>query len=113
MLAGAPEDIVLTGGIAQAFEGRQIRFYPETRNFRLLGGHRGAARVRGSGLPAAMARAVLEREGYVADAAVSQACAVSVEAHESGWRASTEDGECAGADFASLAAFLRGRGAAA
>ena len=113
VLAGAPEDVVLTGGISQAFEGRQIRFYPETRNFRLLGGDRGAARVRGYGLRAAMARAVLEREGYVADAALPQACAVSVEAHESGWRASTADGECAGEDFASLAAFLRGRGAAA
>ena len=53
-----------SGGIARAFEGRQIRFHPEERSFRLLTGDRGVAAVRGSGIRAAMAAAVLEREGY-------------------------------------------------
>ena len=64
IVTGAPEDVVLAGGVAQAFEGRQIRFHPEERAFRLLTGDRGTARVDGTGLRAAMARAVLEREGY-------------------------------------------------
>jgi len=52
------------------------------------------------------------REGS-AVAAKSEACALSVHAHESGWRVSTHDAEWSGADFASLAAFLRGRRTAA
>ena len=55
---GAPEDVILSGGIATAFEGRQIRFHPEERGFRWLAGDRGTAAVRGDGLSAAMARAV-------------------------------------------------------
>jgi iron complex transport system ATP-binding protein len=109
LVAGAPEDVVLGGGIAEAFEGRQIRFHASERSFRLLTGDRGAAVVRGTGLRAALATAVLEREGFAASAAVSDERVVSVEAHELGWRASAADGHSAGADFASLAAFLRRR----
>jgi hypothetical protein len=71
-------------------------------------------RDRGSGIRrrAALAAAVLEREGYAVTAA-SDACALSVHAHESGWRVFTDDVERSGADFASLAAFLRGRRTAA
>jgi iron complex transport system ATP-binding protein len=64
LMTGAPEDVVVSGGIAQAFEGRRIRFHAEERSFRWLTGDRGSATVQGEGLPAAMARAVLEREGY-------------------------------------------------
>ncbi len=64
IVTGAPEDVVLSGAIAQAFEGRQMRFDAEERAFRWLTGARGAATVRGHGLRAAMATAVLEREGY-------------------------------------------------
>lgn len=112
VMTGAPEDLVLAGGLGQAFEGRQIRFHPEERSFRLLTGDRGNAVVHGSGMRASLATTVLEREGY-AVAARSQACALSVHAHESGWRVSTDDIEWSGTDFASLAAFLRGRRAAA
>jgi len=108
LMTGAPEDVVLAGGLAQAFEGRQIRFHPEERSFRLLTGDRGEAVVRGSGLRAAMAAAVLEREGYVV-AKSPDPCALSVDTHESGWRMSTADGEYCGADFVSLAAHLRKR----
>ena len=114
LLAGAPEDVVLAGGIAQAFEGRQIRFHPDERAFRLLTGDRGAAFVSGTGLRAAMARAVLEREGYTMAADGSRADeTLTVEAHDAGWTASDDHSTCAGADFASLATFLRGRRTAA
>ena len=111
LVTGAPEDVVLSGGIAQAFEGRQIRFHPEERSFRLLTGERRRrASVRGSGLRAALATAVLEREGYaVVPASAIARRAVGRTRDESGWRLSTDDGECSGADFASLAECLRGR----
>ncbi len=112
VMTGAPEDVVLAGGLGQAFEGRQVRFHQEERSFRLLTGDRGDAVVHGSGLRASLATAVLEREGY-AVASRSDACAVSVHAHEAGWRVVTDDVECSGADFAALAAFLRGRRTAA
>jgi iron complex transport system ATP-binding protein len=110
LMTGAPEDIVLAGGIAEAFEGRQIRFHPEERTFRLLGGQRGSALVRGSGVRAALARAVLEREGYAVDGTDRDAPALCVESGEWGWRVATPEGALHGAeDFASLATFLRGR----
>jgi iron complex transport system ATP-binding protein len=109
LVTGAPEDVVVSGGIAQAFEGRQLRFHGEERSFRWLTGDRGTAVARGSGLRAAMVRAVLEREGYAVASESADACALTVEAHPSGWRVLTDDDEWKGADFASLAAFLRGR----
>lgn len=112
LMTGAPKDVVLSGALGQAFEGRHIRFHPEERSFRLLTGDRGDAVVHGSGLRASLAMAVLEREGYSV-AAGFQACALSVHAHESGWRVLTDDAEWSGADFASLAVFLRGRRTAA
>jgi iron complex transport system ATP-binding protein len=109
LVTGAPEDVVWSGAIAQAFEGRQIRFDPEERSFRLLTGGGGAASVRGSGLPAALATAVLEREGYEVTPAGGPAVPLAVHALDSGWRLRTDEGECRGADFASLADYLRGR----
>jgi len=108
LATGAPEDVVLTGALGQAFEGRHIRFHPEERCFRLLTGDRGAARVEGSGVRVALATAVLEREGYaVTNGAL--AGALAVQAHESGWRVTADDNEWNGEDFASLAACVRGR----
>jgi cobalamin transport system ATP-binding protein len=109
---GAPEDVVLAGDLGQAFEGRRIRFHPEERSFRLLGGDRGDAAVQGAGLRASLAAAVLEREGY-AVVSDSGRCALCVQASESGWRVTADHREWSGADFASLAAFLRGRRTAA
>ncbi len=63
VVTGAPDDVVLSGAIGQAFEGRQIRFHQEERSFRLLTGTSGAAAVHGAGLRASLAAAVLEREG--------------------------------------------------
>jgi iron complex transport system ATP-binding protein len=108
LVTGAPEDIVLAGGFGQAFEGRHIRFHPEERSFRLLTGDGGDAVVHGSGLRASLARAVLEREGYAVSNGTGPG-ALAVHAHESGWCVTADDTEAVGADFASLAAFLRGR----
>jgi iron complex transport system ATP-binding protein len=109
LVTGAPEDVVLSGAIAQAFEGRLIRFHPEERSFRLLTGSGGAASVQGSGLRAALATAVLEREGYEVVPPGAPAAPLSVHAVESGWRLWTDHGECSGTDFAALAEYLRGR----
>lgn len=113
MATGAPEDLILAGTIGQAFEGRQIRFHPDERSFRLLTGNRGEAAVQGSGLRGAMAEAVVEREGFAVVAAPSETCGLSVATHESGWHAVAGQVQCSGADFASLAAFLRGRSSGA
>jgi len=112
IVTGAPEDVVLAGGIGQAFEGRQIRFHPEERSFRLLTGESGDAEVRGSGLRAALTAAVLEREGYNVVGS-SNACLLSVHVQESGWHAMAEETESSGANFAQLAEFLRARRAVA
>lgn len=110
--AGTPEDVVMSGAIAEAFEGRQIRFHAEERTFRLRTGHRGMATVRGTGLRAAMAKAVLEREGYaLAPDGPASACDLTVDTGEVGWCASGVLGASQGRDFASLAAFVRERSA--
>jgi iron complex transport system ATP-binding protein len=108
VVTGAPEDVVLSGAFGQAFEGRQIRFHPDERSFRLLTGDGGTASVRGSGLRAALAAAVLEREGYEVVPAGAEG-PLSVHALDVGWRLYANDSECAGTDFASLAECLRGR----
>jgi hypothetical protein len=78
------------------------------RAFRLLTGHRGDAIVRGCGIRATLAAAVLEREGYSAVVNGGPA-AVEVAVDDSGWTAFDQRASAHGADFGSLAAFLRGR----
>src|SRR4029077_12754199 len=48
VITGAPEDVVLSGAIGQAFEGRQIRFHREGSSFRLLTGGGGVGGGRGA-----------------------------------------------------------------
>jgi iron complex transport system ATP-binding protein len=107
LVTGAPEDVIVSGGIARAFEGRHIRFHDEERSFRWQGSNRGKATVNGTGLQAAMAKAVLEREGYAIVAEGTWNGALSVETGATGWVARADDGKWGGADFASLATFLR------
>ncbi|HEY2153146.1 MAG TPA: ABC transporter ATP-binding protein [Vicinamibacterales bacterium] len=106
---GAPEDVIVSGGIARAFEGRHVRFHGEERSFRWLTGHSGSATVRGYGVHAAMAKSVLEREGFAVDAETGDSAGPIVVASESGWRWSQNGTEASGKDFASLAAWLRKR----
>jgi iron complex transport system ATP-binding protein len=106
VMAGAPEDVVWQGGIAQAFEGRHIRFHPEERSFRLQTGQRGAARINGTGLRASLAVGVLEREGFeVAGPSDGEDAVLTVDVTEHGWRGSNDSHT--GSDFASLAAYAR------
>jgi iron complex transport system ATP-binding protein len=109
LLVGAPEDLLLAGSIARAFEGGRVRFCPESRTFRVPRAVLGGAAVRGSGIRAAMASAVVERAGYAVEPASSDWARLSVETHDAGWRAAADGGEGAGADFASLASWLRRR----
>jgi iron complex transport system ATP-binding protein len=110
LMTGAPEDVVLTGGIADAFEGRHIRFQAEERSFRWLTGDRGSAVVRGEGLRAAMARAVLEREGYALQEGSGTQGALTVIISDTGWQLTDGRGTIAGRDFRSLASHVRERG---
>lgn len=110
VITGAPEDVMLSGAIAQAFEGRRIRFHPEERSFRWLTGERGQATVRGEGLRAEMVKAVLEREGY-STSTNGGPSPVTVTVDDAGWTAS-ELGEpmpFTGKTFRELAAWLRAR----
>jgi iron complex transport system ATP-binding protein len=107
LATGAPEDVIVSGAMAQAFEGRQVRFDADARSFRWLAEDPRPAELRGAGLRASMAEAVLEREGYVVDDSAAEADRVSVEVGEHGWRATIDGREYTGNDFASLAACLR------
>jgi iron complex transport system ATP-binding protein len=108
--AGAPEDLVLAGDVAAAFESTRVRFRPEERAFRLVAGARGRATVQGGGLRAALASAVLEREGFTVDPDASSQeaqLALVVDREKSGWQASFADRHSEGSTFASLAEFVR------
>jgi hypothetical protein len=105
VITGAPEDVIANGAIAQAFEGRQIRFHAEERAFRWLTGERGRARIDGQGLRASMARAVLEREGFAVVA--DQPSAVTIDVDDARWRLSADGTTATGETFRSLAAELR------
>jgi iron complex transport system ATP-binding protein len=107
LVTGAPEDVMLSGAVATAFEGRQIRFHPEERGFRWLTGERGQAAVRGGGLRAEMARAVLEREGFSVAPEVAGMAGVSVQVDEESWTLRTSEGSVSGDTFRALAARVR------
>lgn len=107
IVTGAPEDVMASGAISMAFEGRQIRFHPEARSFRWLTGERGSARIAGSGLRAEMVRAVLEREGYRCDAAGNQRTDLTVHIDDTTWTVSANGMSASGDTFRELAARLR------
>jgi cobalamin transport system ATP-binding protein len=108
IVTGSPEDVMLSGAIAEAFEGRQVRFNVEERGFRWLTGDRGTAHVLGCGPRAAMARAVAEREGYAVDETID-APALAIDIDAAGWHAVAAGRESRGRDFMALAEFLRER----
>lgn len=62
--AGTPEDLILAGKVGEAFPSQTLRFSPEERAFRIVTAASGSAMVRGDGLNAILAAALLEREGY-------------------------------------------------
>jgi len=108
--AGAPEDVVLTGHVAEAFQSENICFHSGERTFRLVTGSRGRAVVRGNGLHASLAAAVLEREGFevcvngpTQDAAIT----VTLAADGSAWEAVAGTRGNRGKTFSALAEFVR------
>ena len=107
LASGAPEDVMLSGAINDAFEGHRLRFHVAERSFRLLTGHRGDAIVRGFGIRATLAGAVLEREGY--SVVTGERASVEVAIDDVGWSAVALGERGRGTGFASLAHFLRMR----
>src|SRR5262249_1597039 len=102
VITGAPEDVMSSGAIALAFEGRQIRFHAEERSFRWLTGERGQAAVRGVGLRAEMVKAVLEREGFSMIAAEEHP-SITVAIDDSKWTVSVNGATASGDSFRALA----------
>jgi hypothetical protein len=96
----------LSGAIEEAFPAETIRFDPNDRTFRPIHSTRGSGAVRGDGLAAALAAAVLEREGFevlentTADVLVH----VTPNAH---WEAVVEGSRQTGESFGQLAQYVR------
>ena len=104
---GTPEDIILDGSLAEAFQAENIRFQPEERAFRLTISTRGRVMVRGAGLHAVLAAAVLEREGYEVVADGVCAFEVFVTPGSARWEVVIEGQGHRGENFSSLAEFAR------
>jgi iron complex transport system ATP-binding protein len=104
---GTPEDLILSGSIADTFQGESIRFHPEERAFRMVSGARGYAVVHGEGLHAVLAAAVLEREGYQVVTDGANALRVTLSPRSTQWEIKIGTSEHHGEGFASLAEFTR------
>ncbi len=107
---GGPEDLVLGGQVARAFQGDDLAFNPLERCFRLQQESAGRALVRGNGLTAALGRAALEREGYEVARASEGPADISVTISETGgalWEAESGGLSRRGDSLAQLAAFAR------
>jgi iron complex transport system ATP-binding protein len=104
---GTPEDIILDGSLAEAFQAENIRFQPEERAFRLATVTKGRALIKGGGLPAVLAAAVLEREGYEIVTEGPFAICVTTLPGSAGWEVVIEGTSHAGTTFAELAALVR------
>ena len=107
LTAGTPEDAILAGSVAEAFEAERIRFHPEERAFRIVADTRGYAIVRGNGLNAVLAAAVLEREGYQIVSQAPDALIVTVERETTSWEVTMGGSHHSGASFGSLAELAR------
>jgi iron complex transport system ATP-binding protein len=105
--SGAPEDMILDGRIQEAFPAQTIHFLPKERTFRPVIASRGSASAHGEGLVAALAEAVLEREGFkiVPDAGDSLKVFASEGAR---WEAVVRDTHRTGEGFGALAEYVRG-----
>jgi len=107
LTAGTPEDIIFAGDVAEAFQAESIRFHPEERTFRLVTDAIGYAVVRGDGLNAVLAAAVLEREGYQIVPHGDDVLTVTVERGSARWELETGRTHHSGTSFATLAEIAR------
>ena len=105
--AGTPEDIILEGGIAEAFQGESVRFHPQQRAFRIVTGFRGCAVVQGEGLHAVLAAAVLEREGFEVVNDGAGALRITIASGSTRWELSAGESRHEGDSFSTLAALAR------
>ena len=80
---GSPEDVALDGSLEKYFLRDGICFEPETGLFKIDHKIHSKVNVRGSGIPAAMARKALLRNGIGTDAAENTD--ITVEADDSGF----------------------------
>lgn len=108
--AGTPEDIILAGAVAEAFQAESIRFHPEERAFRLVTDARGCAVVCGEGLHALLAAAVLEREGYEVVTDGADALRITIGPGSTRWEIAVGGSHHEGGNFADLAEFVRSLG---
>jgi iron complex transport system ATP-binding protein len=107
LTAGIPEDLILAGHVAEAFQTESIRFHPEERTFSLVTDRRRYAIVHGDGLNAVLAAAVLEREGFQIVTHATDALTVSVERGSICWELTSELAHHSGTGFATLAELAR------
>jgi len=107
LTAGIPEDLILAGNVAEAFQTESIRFHPEERTFSLVTDTRRYAVVRGDGLNAVLAAAVLEREGFQIGTHTTDALTLAVERGSTSWELTTGRTHHSGTGFATLAELAR------
>ncbi len=101
--SGVPEDVILSGYVEMAFRADSISFNSEDRVFRPVSEARAQAMVLGEGLNAALARVLLEREGYSIVKAGPATLTVVVESVGRRWRTDARGVSQTGEDFAALA----------
>lgn len=104
--AGAPEDLLADGRVAEAFSTPEIVFSAAERGFKIVGKARALAFIEGTESFADLARTVLEREGY-AVTENARAADLTVAAETGGWSAYGGEKSGRGASFAELARFAR------
>ena len=98
LMTGAPEDV--SSPAASRRRSRAGRFAFTRRSAASAADRRPRhAAVRGTGFRAAMARAVLEREGYASSRSRRPRTACRVDGAEAGWRVSAEAADMSGDTF--------------
>jgi iron complex transport system ATP-binding protein len=108
LYAGAPEDLLATGVVADAFSSPRLRFDHTHGSFRHARTDSPAAYVGGSPLGVRLAASAIEREGFelVADR-LAAGLVVDMVDDRGRWRARHHGGDVTGTSFAALAAFAR------
>jgi iron complex transport system ATP-binding protein len=107
--AGAPEDLILAGRVAETFPAETVRFHPDERAFRPVTSPRERAIVEGGGLHALLAAAVLEREGFKVVTDEASALRIKIGSESAHWEAVVGETRGSGENFAALAEFVRVR----